>query len=343
MRVPLASLALVMLTGIATVTWAQPSRQSACLVQSDHVNLADTQSILDALRIETRKASLLWTWTLASKGSPCPADSPRVTLGKTSVTLQFTPAAKHGFALWGQPPERRARMIARSVIEVLGARQTTAEEAQVPLLDRDDDLALGGGAGLKTVDTPTKTVVAPSDNPPRFNVLLGGNLFHQFSGEGTAVESGRLLAGPLLEVGVSWFDAQLTIALQGGAFWSTTTRDTRFSVDTHGGDVVIMGRGGLRLGDVLLSVGGGLGFQHRVVTLGELPDRLESSISATSNVGLGAIDLGVAWRISDLVQLSGRLAGRLYFAAPEHQWMGQTIYGASAGALGGQIALGVTP
>jgi hypothetical protein len=343
MRALLASLVLVILTGIAAVTWAQPSGQSACLVQSDDVDLADTQSILDALRIETRKESLLWTWRLVSEEPRCPADSPRVTLGKTSVVLQLMPAIKHAFALGGQSRERRAQMIARSVIEMLIAQQTTGEEAHVPLLDRDDDLALGGSTEVSTVEPPVEAVVAPVANPPLFNALIGGNLLHQFTGEGTAVEEGRLLAGPLLEISVSWFDERLAVALQGSAFWATTTRDTRLSVDAYGGDLLLMGRGGLRVGDVLLSVGGGLGFQHRVVTLDELSDRLEPSTSATSNVGLGSIDLGVAWRISHLVQLSGRLTGRLYFAAPEHQWMGQTLYGASSGALGGHIALGVTP
>jgi len=333
---------LAILSGITTLGSAQAGPPSACLVASTQVTPTDMQPILDALRIESRKANLLWTWRLTPDEASCAPDAPRVTLSKTGVMVRLAPESLHGFALWGQTPEVRAQMIGRSVIEIIIAQETTGE-AQVPLLARDDDLSLGGPPELGPSGPTTEALSPPASSSPQFSVFAGGHILHQFAGEGTAVEEGRLLAGPLLEVSLSWFDEHLAIALQGSAYWATTVEDTALSVDSHGGDLLIMGRGGLRMGDVYLSLGGGLGFQHRVVTLSTLSERDASIASATSNVGLGALELGVVWRLSRLIAVSGRLTGRLYFAGPEHQWFGETVYGASAGALGGQIAFGVTP
>lgn len=342
MRALFTGSVLAILNIIIPLASAQASPHSACLVAPTHVTPTDMQAILDALRIETRKANLLWSWRLTPDAASCPAGAPRINLSKTEVILRLGRESVHGFALLGQAPEGRARMIGRSVVEIIIAQQTTGEE-QVALLNRNDDLSLGSPPQLGP-SMPTTQALSPlSSSPSLFSVFAGGHIAHQFTGKGSAVEKGRLLAGPLLELSLSWFDEYLAVALQGSAYWATSVEASEDGVDSHGGDLLIIGRGGLWKSNVHLSLGVGLGFQHRIVSLTELSDRDRTPISVTSNVGIGAVELGAVWQLSPLIAVSGRLTGRLYFAGPEDQWLEQTVYGASAGALGGQIALGLTP
>ncbi len=315
-----ALLGLCLLGGVVPPSSAQA--RTGCLV---HEADPSRDTYLAALRIETRKAGLEWEWIGAASQPACAKRSTVLSfVTPERASLRLVDGSAQTIDLQDLRAGERARGLARRIVQTLSDRART-----VPLLAAKDDLQLG--ASSEPVEMKATTA---GDARPALMIRAGAIYLYQFG-------AARHLGGPSLEAGLSLFESRLAVSLLGGYLAGAEADEGRARVDVSCGELILMLRGGWKFSDFRLRFGLGLGWERRdVITRSN--SRAFQDGEASSDSGLVAFDLELTWHFAESWHLGALMTSRAYFSGAEHLWLGQTVYGAIPGALGGQVALGFT-
>lgn len=339
---PVLYLPLVACLLVGTSAGAQGPQRPACLAPpaaATGTKGEAKEAWLAALRIETRKAGQPWAWVRLEPPARCAAAAPVVSFaGPDRVVLTLPGGRERKLDLSGVAAGERARSLARSVVQALSEVAGEDDGRPLPLLGRDEDISLGNVSATSDIgeaDIGEASEQTPSLVAPTLLARVGGTWLHQFG-------SDRHLVGPTLEAGVSLHQGRLAFALLAAYLVGPEVDVGGILVDVTCGELMLMARGGHRVGAVVIGGGLGMGWQRRDVEAAG-PRSGATDAFASSDAGIVAVDLEVTWYFAERWHLSALVPTRIYFGAPEHQWRGSTIYGAAPVGLGGQLALGFTP
>lgn len=302
----------------------------ACLVEHA-VAEADPDAYLAALQIETRKVGADWKWSQVASPSDCPDEAPVVSVDDVHrATLTQRDRTRMAFDLEQTAPEARPRALSRWVLTAL---RCNAAGELTPLI------------GPEAAIVPRGVVVAPERPPEKrlmkvkeraLDIRVGGIYLYQFG-------AGDHLGGITAEVGYSLFHGRLAFALAGGYAWGRGTAEPSTRVSMQSPELIAMLRGGLRFHRFLLRAGLGVGW-HRCIASAEAMDpirRVVREISAHSDAGSVAADLGLLWNLAEQWNLGLRLHGRYYFSGSDYLSLVPLRYMTPTGAVGAQFVLGV--
>ena len=264
----------------------------------------DGEAYLAALRIETRKAGMGWTWSLAAPGEACDPQQPRLIFTGTELaTLSVPGQPEQSIDLELVPGAERARSMAHTV-----AMATQPGVSTAPLVLMDDEL------------TPV-TPVTPAAREGLGAWLRAGGVYHRQP----ALERG--VGGLNLEAGVALLDQRLAFSMAGSMAYGGETASSTMGLrvgPTQDTALLAMARGGVALGTSRLRLGVGAGWQRSALGTDGFMEDLEAALTG----GYTRYDeINVDWMERDLTVFMGeaseelgedeRLAQDLWVAALE--------------------------